>query len=65
MFVKSKRDKINLRDATARFLRADTGATAIEYALVAGFISIAIVTVLGSISTNLRTNFFDLVAAAF
>ncbi len=65
MFVTSKRCKTYLGDTAGRFLRADSGATAIEYALVAGFISIAIVTVLGSISTNLRTNFFDLVAAAF
>ena len=65
MFVKSKRYETNLKNAAGRFLRTESGATAIEYALVAGFISIAIVTVLGSISTNLRANFFDLVAAAF
>lgn len=65
MFVRNKRFDTLTGDLPGRFLRAETGATAIEYALVAGFISIAIVGVLGTISATLKTNFFDLVAAIF
>ena len=48
-----------------RFIQDQSGATAIEYALVAGFISISILVVLGSISEKVRTNMFDLVAGMF
>lgn len=40
-----------------RFLRNETGATAIEYGLIAMFIAIVIVAVLGAIGTNLNTVF--------
>ena len=40
-----------------RFLRDDSGATAIEYGLIAGLISIVIVAVLTSIGTRLNTKF--------
>ena len=36
-----------------RFLRDEEGATAIEYGLIAGLISIAIVTVLTTLGTDL------------
>lgn len=39
------------------FLRDDKGATAIEYGLIAMFIAIVIVAVLGAIGTNLNTVF--------
>ena len=41
----------------ARFLRNDGGATAIEYAIIAGFLSIAIVTVVTSIGTSVNALF--------
>ncbi len=41
----------------ARFLRNDCGATAIEYAIIAGTLSIAIVTVVTSIGTSVNTMF--------
>ena len=47
----------------ARFLRDDSGATAIEYGLIAAGISIAIITVVTTIGTNLNTK-FDSVATA-
>ena len=43
----------------ARFLKDEAGATAIEYALIAGGISIAIVTVVGNIGTELTASFQD------
>jgi pilus assembly protein Flp/PilA len=41
----------------ARFLKDDRGATAIEYAIIAGTLSIAIVTVVSSIGTSVNTMF--------
>lgn len=41
----------------ARFLKNDRGATAIEYAIIAGTLSIAIVTVVTSIGTSVNTMF--------
>ena len=40
-----------------RFLKNDHGATAIEYAIIAGTLSIAIVTVVTSIGTSVNTTF--------
>jgi pilus assembly protein Flp/PilA len=40
-----------------RFLKDDGGATAIEYALIAGFLSIAITAAVTSIGTKLDTTF--------
>ncbi|MEQ1614226.1 MAG: Flp family type IVb pilin [Hyphomicrobiaceae bacterium] len=41
----------------AAFAHDETGATAIEYGLIAMLISVAIVTVVTSIGTNLNTTF--------
>lgn len=54
-----------LRNHLDRFKECRSGATVIEYALVAGFISISILVVLASISENVRVNFFELVAGMF
>jgi pilus assembly protein Flp/PilA len=40
-----------------RFLRNESGATAIEYGLIAAGISIAIITVVQGLGTNLNTTF--------
>ncbi|MBI1273615.1 MAG: Flp family type IVb pilin [Alphaproteobacteria bacterium] len=40
-----------------RFLREETGATAIEYGLIAALISVAIVVVLGEVGTELNNTF--------
>ena len=40
-----------------RFLNDNSGATAIEYGLIAGLISVVIITVLGTIGTRLNTKF--------
>ncbi len=41
----------------ARFCRDQSGATAIEYGLIAGLISVVIITALGKIGTNLKNKF--------
>jgi len=40
-----------------RFLRDDSGATAIEYGLIAAGIAIAIITAVQGVGTKLNTNF--------
>lgn len=40
-----------------RFLRDESGATAIEYGLIAAGISVAIIAVLTSLGSNLNTTF--------
>lgn len=40
-----------------RFVNDESGATAIEYALIAGGISIAIVAAVGALGTKLNTTF--------
>ena len=41
----------------ARFMKDESGATAIEYGLIACLISVACITVLGSVGSNLNTTF--------
>ena len=40
-----------------RFFRDEQGATAIEYGLIAAGISVAIITVVGSVGSTLNTTF--------
>ncbi len=47
----------SLTQRLRRFARNESGATAIEYALIAGCISIAIVTAVTSIGTTLNGTF--------
>ncbi len=47
-----------------RFLRDEAGATAIEYALIGGLISIVIVAAIGSMSASLGS-MFQAVTAGF
>jgi pilus assembly protein Flp/PilA len=46
-----------MRRLFSRFLADQSGATAIEYALIAAGISIVIVVAVGGIGTNLNTKF--------
>ncbi len=41
----------------SRFAKDESGATAIEYGLIAGLIAVVIITALGTIGTNLKTKF--------
>ncbi len=40
-----------------RFAKCESGATAIEYGLIAALISVAIITVVSTVGTELRTTF--------
>jgi pilus assembly protein Flp/PilA len=44
----------------ARFAKDESGATAIEYGLIAMLISVAIVTILKSVGTSLNTVFTNI-----
>lgn len=46
-----------MKNLVARFLKDDSGATAIEYGLIAAGISLAIIAVVNGIGTNLNTKF--------
>ena len=46
-----------MRQLFSRFLSDQSGATAIEYCLIAVGLSIVILTAVNSIGTNLNTNF--------
>ena len=41
----------------SRFIRDESGATAIEYGLIAALIAVVIITALTAIGTNLNTKF--------
>ena len=47
----------------ARFVRDESGATAIEYGLIAALIAVVIITALTSIGTNLTAKFNTIAAA--
>jgi pilus assembly protein Flp/PilA len=46
-----------LRRLISEFLKDDSGATAIEYGLIAAGISIAIITIVNGLGTNLNNKF--------
>ncbi len=41
----------------SRFMKDESGATAIEYGLIAAIISVGIITALGSVKTSLNSTF--------
>jgi pilus assembly protein Flp/PilA len=52
-----------MRKFLAKFLTDESGATAIEYGLIAALISVAIITAVGSVGNSL-TSTFNSVASA-
>jgi pilus assembly protein Flp/PilA len=46
-----------LRKFTSKFIRDDSGATAIEYGLIAALIAVVIIGALSTIGTNLNSAF--------
>ena len=46
-----------MRMTFAKLLMNESGATAIEYGLIAALIAVAAVTVMGTVGTNLSTTF--------
>jgi pilus assembly protein Flp/PilA len=51
--------------ALRRFARHDGGATAIEYALIAGGISIGILVAVTSVGTTMNTLYYDKLLSMF
>jgi pilus assembly protein Flp/PilA len=46
-----------MKNLIARFVKDESGATAIEYGLIAAGISLAIITVVNSLGSNLNAKF--------
>ena len=46
-----------MRNLISRFIKNDSGATAIEYGLIAAGIAVAIVTIVGTVGTSLTSTF--------
>jgi pilus assembly protein Flp/PilA len=46
-----------MKNLMSSFLRSESGATAIEYGLIAAGISVAIITVVAGLGTQLNTTF--------
>ena len=46
-----------MKNMIARFVKDESGATAIEYGLIAAGISLAIIAVVNGLGTNLNTKF--------
>ena len=46
-----------MKNLFVRFMKADSGATAIEYGLIAAGISVAIIAVVNTLGTTLNTKF--------
>ena len=46
-----------MTNLVARFVKDESGATAIEYGLIAMLISVAVIAILGAIGTSLNTTF--------
>jgi pilus assembly protein Flp/PilA len=46
-----------MKNLFARFLKNESGATAIEYGLIAALIGVAIITVVGQVGTAINTTF--------
>jgi pilus assembly protein Flp/PilA len=47
----------------SRFVKDESGATAIEYGLIAAGISVAIITVVGTLGSSLNTTFTSVATA--
>jgi pilus assembly protein Flp/PilA len=46
-----------MKNLVSRFVKDESGATAIEYGLIAAGISVVIITAVGTVGTNLNTVF--------
>jgi len=49
--------ELSMKNLIARFVKDESGATAIEYGLIAAGISLAIIAVVNGVGTNLNTKF--------
>ena len=55
---------LKLQRSFSRFCRDESGATAIEYGLIAGLISLAMIGSLAAIGTHMRDDIFNRVTTA-
>lgn len=46
-----------MKDRFLRFMRDESGATSIEYGLIAAGVALAVITVLNGVGTKLKTTF--------
>jgi pilus assembly protein Flp/PilA len=53
-------EEAGLKRSIMKFLSDESGATAIEYGLIAAGISLAIIAVVNGLGTNLNTKFSDI-----
>ena len=49
--------ELSMKNLFVRFMKDDSGATAIEYGLIAAGIAVAIISVVNTIGTKLNTSF--------
>jgi pilus assembly protein Flp/PilA len=49
-----------MKNLVSRFIKDESGATAIEYGLIAAGISLAIIAVVNGLGTNLKGKFTDI-----
>ena len=49
-----------MKNLLSRFVKDQSGATAIEYGLIAGLISVVIIVSVTTVGTNVKTNFTTL-----
>jgi pilus assembly protein Flp/PilA len=52
--------ELDMKNLIARFVKDQSGATAIEYGLIAAGISLAIIAVVNGLGTNLNTKFSNI-----
>jgi pilus assembly protein Flp/PilA len=52
-----------MKNLVSRFLRDESGATAIEYGLIAAGIAVVIIAAVDTVGTNLNTTFTSVAAA--
>jgi pilus assembly protein Flp/PilA len=52
-----------MKNLISSFYKDETAATAIEYGLIAAGISVAIITVVGTVGTSLKTTFTSIATA--
>ena len=61
--VEIARSESNMTMLVQRFVRDESGATAIEYGLIAAGISVAIIAVVGQLGTSLNATFSSVKSA--
>src|ERR1700726_5015486 len=52
--------ELSMKNLIARFVKAESGATAIEYGLIAAGISLAIIAIVNGLGSNLNTKFTNI-----